>query len=191
MLVKGATGLTRFNSLLHDLALTHSGLVFLRQSSSSNFKEFFPSCLNLQFVILNLRWYYNKISCFCVSERVMKGPLPPWHLSCLYIIHYIFQRFTVWTYCLVLLYELQRDSTQRDTQSRNHDDNKYTPVMSDRKLILTYLVMLKRMMKMAAFFINSLGLRDVYMHHQTSTSLVQIMACRLFNAKPSSEPILF
>ena len=39
--------------------------------------------------------------------------------------------------------------------------------------------------------LNSLRLSDEYMHHQPKTSLVQIMSCGLFGAKPSSEPILY
>ena len=38
--------------------------------------------------------------------------------------------------------------------------------------------------------VNSLRLRDAYMHHQMRPSLVQIMACRLFGAQPLSEPML-
>ena len=38
--------------------------------------------------------------------------------------------------------------------------------------------------------LNSLRLSDTYMHHQSRSSLVQIMACRLVSAKPLSEPIL-
>ena len=37
---------------------------------------------------------------------------------------------------------------------------------------------------------NSLGPRDACMRHHTGSSLVQIMACRLFGAEPLSEPIL-
>ena len=38
--------------------------------------------------------------------------------------------------------------------------------------------------------INSLGPRAAYMHHQTRPSLFQKMACRMFGAKPLSEPML-
>ena len=38
--------------------------------------------------------------------------------------------------------------------------------------------------------INSLRPSDAYMHPQPRTSLAQIMACRLFGAKPLSEPML-
>ena len=38
--------------------------------------------------------------------------------------------------------------------------------------------------------INSLKLGDAYMHQLTWLSLVQIMACRLFGAKPLSEPMI-
>ena len=38
--------------------------------------------------------------------------------------------------------------------------------------------------------VNSLRPRDAYMHHQTRPSLVQIMACHLFGAKPLSKPML-
>ena len=38
--------------------------------------------------------------------------------------------------------------------------------------------------------INSLRLSDVYMCRHSRTSLVQIMACRLFGAKPLSKPML-
>ena len=38
--------------------------------------------------------------------------------------------------------------------------------------------------------INSLMPSDAYMRRQPKTSLVQIMACRLFGAKPLSEPKL-
>ena len=37
---------------------------------------------------------------------------------------------------------------------------------------------------------NSLRLSDAYMRRWTGSSLVQIMACRLFGAKPLSEPML-
>ena len=37
---------------------------------------------------------------------------------------------------------------------------------------------------------NSLRLGDAYMRHWTGSSLVQIMACCLFGAKPLSEPML-
>ena len=37
---------------------------------------------------------------------------------------------------------------------------------------------------------NSLRLNDVYMHQLNIPKLVQIMACRLFSAKPLSEPML-
>ena len=40
------------------------------------------------------------------------------------------------------------------------------------------------------FFLNWLRPRDTYMRHQTRPSLVQIMACSLFGAKPISEPML-
>ena len=38
--------------------------------------------------------------------------------------------------------------------------------------------------------INSLRSSDAYMRHWTGPSLVQIMACHLFGAKPLSEPML-
>ena len=39
------------------------------------------------------------------------------------------------------------------------------------------------------FFINSLRPSDAYMRRWTGSSLVQIIACRLFGAKPLSEPM--
>ena len=39
--------------------------------------------------------------------------------------------------------------------------------------------------------VNSLRPNDAYMRHQTSTSLVQIMACCLFGAKPLSKPMMY
>ena len=39
--------------------------------------------------------------------------------------------------------------------------------------------------------LNSLRLSDEYMHHQPKTSLVHIMSCGLFGAKPSYEPTLY
>ena len=41
------------------------------------------------------------------------------------------------------------------------------------------------------WLVSSLRPRDAYMRHQTKPSLVQIMACRLFGAKPLSEPMLW
>ena len=41
------------------------------------------------------------------------------------------------------------------------------------------------------FSLNSLRPNDAYMHHQPRPSLVQIMACCLFAAKPLSEPMLY
>ena len=38
-------------------------------------------------------------------------------------------------------------------------------------------------------WVNSLKPRDSYMRHQTKSPLLQIMTCRLFAAKPLSEPI--
>ena len=43
---------------------------------------------------------------------------------------------------------------------------------------------------LSTILINSLRPSDAYMCKQTKPSLVQIMACRLFGAKPSSEPML-
>ena len=40
------------------------------------------------------------------------------------------------------------------------------------------------------FSINTLRPSDAYMRHYTRPSLVQMMACRLFGAKPSSEPMM-
>ena len=40
------------------------------------------------------------------------------------------------------------------------------------------------------FVLNSLRPSDAYMRRWTGSSLVQIMACRLFGAKPLSEPML-
>ena len=37
--------------------------------------------------------------------------------------------------------------------------------------------------------VNSLRPSDAYMHHQTQPSLLQIMVCRLFSAKPIFEPM--
>ena len=39
-------------------------------------------------------------------------------------------------------------------------------------------------------YLNSLRPSDAYMRRWTGSSLVQIMACRLFGAKPLSEPML-
>ena len=43
---------------------------------------------------------------------------------------------------------------------------------------------------MVHFAINSLRLSDEFMHQETMTSLVQIMACCLFGNNPSSEPMM-
>ena len=43
---------------------------------------------------------------------------------------------------------------------------------------------------MTLVFINSLRPSDAYIRHWTGSSMVQIMACRLFGAKPLSEPML-
>ena len=39
--------------------------------------------------------------------------------------------------------------------------------------------------------INSLRLSDVYLRHQISPSLAEIMACHLFSTKPLSAPVLY
>ena len=39
--------------------------------------------------------------------------------------------------------------------------------------------------------VDSFRLSDTYMHHQPRPSLVQIMACPIFGAKPLSEPMLY
>ena len=39
--------------------------------------------------------------------------------------------------------------------------------------------------------INSLRPKDAYVRHQLKSALAQIMACRLFGAKPLSEPMLY
>ena len=42
----------------------------------------------------------------------------------------------------------------------------------------------------AQYFVNSLRPSDAYMRQQPRTSLVQIMVCHLFGAKPLSKPML-
>ena len=39
--------------------------------------------------------------------------------------------------------------------------------------------------------INSLRLSDAYMCHQPTPSLIQMIACRLFGARPLSKPMLY
>ena len=48
---------------------------------------------------------------------------------------------------------------------------------------------LSKQIKYQYLFINSLRLNDMYMHHWTRPSLVQIMACHLFGAKPLYAPV--
>ena len=50
----------------------------------------------------------------------------------------------------------------------------------------TYMYKLKSNQR----WVNSLRLSDAYMHQYNIQTLVQIMACRLFGAKPLSEPML-
>ena len=68
-----------------------------------------------------------------------------------------------------------------------------TDIAKCTMIMLKCLILLSQNMRLWYRLINSLRLSDTYMYmrHQPRPSLVQIMACHLFGAKPLSEPMLY